>query len=279
MKVLLFLMLLIGPAQAQQMSSLDVLPDTNSSDSTAILNNTLRQNQNAINTIGGYFGNNGTLNPNSGGTGATTLTGILQGNGTNAFTAISLPADSTKFLNGVGSFSTPNYPVSPIGYNLVSITNFSNATTTGNISIDSTKQYFVRIVITAQSTNTTPEIRFNSDTNSDYSYIYRGFNSSATAVNGNGTAQSGILVGSFQTSSDGDSYIDFNIGFQGTGGVKSVIIYGKTASVLLNNVNPGFTDFMGSWQATTTATVFNLTSPGGSITFSGNVYLYELKTS
>jgi hypothetical protein len=41
-----------------------------------------------------------------GGTGATTLTGILKGNGTSAFTAITIPSDSTKFLDGS---ATPVY--------------------------------------------------------------------------------------------------------------------------------------------------------------------------
>lgn len=42
-----------------------------------------------------------------GGTGAQTLTGILQGNGTGAVTAIAVPADSSKFLDGTGAFSSP----------------------------------------------------------------------------------------------------------------------------------------------------------------------------
>lgn len=49
----------------------------------------------------------GTLPVASGGTGAVTLTGILEGNGTSPVTAIALPADATQFLNGTGAFSTP----------------------------------------------------------------------------------------------------------------------------------------------------------------------------
>ena len=49
----------------------------------------------------------GTLVVPRGGTGATTLTGVLQGNGTSAITAIAIPADATQFLNGTGAFSVP----------------------------------------------------------------------------------------------------------------------------------------------------------------------------
>ena len=43
----------------------------------------------------------------NGGTGATTLTGILKGNGTSAVTAITLDGDTKKFLNANGAFSAP----------------------------------------------------------------------------------------------------------------------------------------------------------------------------
>lgn len=43
----------------------------------------------------------------SGGTGAQTLTGILQGNGTSAVTAITVPASTVKFLRGDGAFDIP----------------------------------------------------------------------------------------------------------------------------------------------------------------------------
>ena len=43
----------------------------------------------------------------NGGTGTTSLAGILQGHGTSPFTAIALPSDPTKFLDGTGAFSVP----------------------------------------------------------------------------------------------------------------------------------------------------------------------------
>ncbi len=112
-KLLLSLFLAVNLATsglAQVQVTQDVLPDTTSADSTAILNNNLRQNQNAINTIGAYFGTNGALQVSAGGTGGSTFTGILYGNGQNPFTTIALSADATQFLNGNGAFSTPVYP-------------------------------------------------------------------------------------------------------------------------------------------------------------------------
>lgn len=42
-----------------------------------------------------------------GGTGIGTLTGVLVGNGTSAFTAVTIPSDATKYLDGTGAFSVP----------------------------------------------------------------------------------------------------------------------------------------------------------------------------
>ncbi len=50
----------------------------------------------------------GVLPVANGGTAAATLTGILQGNGTSPVTAITVPADATKFLDGTGAFSVPS---------------------------------------------------------------------------------------------------------------------------------------------------------------------------
>lgn len=68
-KILFFILILCVPALAQVDVTRDELPNTNSADSTAVLNNVLRQNQNAINTVGGYFNSNGYLGPANGGTG------------------------------------------------------------------------------------------------------------------------------------------------------------------------------------------------------------------
>jgi hypothetical protein len=58
----------------------------------------------------------GQLSVPRGGSGAATLTGVLLGNGASAFTAVALPADATKFLDGTGAFSTPTSGGSPLPY-------------------------------------------------------------------------------------------------------------------------------------------------------------------
>jgi hypothetical protein len=84
---------------------------------------------------------NTNLAVNSGGTGAGTLTGILKGNGTSAITAITIPADATKYLDGTGAFSVPGGG----GYGTGTVTNVTGTTnqidvatgtTTPVISID-----------------------------------------------------------------------------------------------------------------------------------------------
>ncbi len=106
--LILTLLLTSSSCFAQQVqTTVDVLPNTNSADSTAVLNNNLRQQQNAINAIGAYFNTNGALGVPNGGTGAVTLTGILLGNGENPFTAVALTGDATQFFNGNGAFSSP----------------------------------------------------------------------------------------------------------------------------------------------------------------------------
>lgn len=49
----------------------------------------------------------GTLGVGNGGTGATTLTGILKGSGASAITAIAIPGTTTTFLDGTGAFVDP----------------------------------------------------------------------------------------------------------------------------------------------------------------------------
>lgn len=67
---LFFLIFFSHTSFAQQQISRDELPNTDSSDSTAVLNNNLRLQQNAINSIGGYFNSSLQLTEANGGTGA-----------------------------------------------------------------------------------------------------------------------------------------------------------------------------------------------------------------
>lgn len=91
-KLLITLLLLTLPVQAQTISTIDVLPDNKSADSLTILNNDLRKNQNAINAIGAYFNSSGCLEAAAGGTGSClsshTIGNLYYDDGTNFFATL-----------------------------------------------------------------------------------------------------------------------------------------------------------------------------------------------
>lgn len=99
-------------AVAQQVQvTTDVLPDTKSTDSTAVLNNTLRQNANAINSIGRYFNSNLYLTEANGGTGANLSTvpngSILVQNTANVGIGTFGQGSSGQFLVSAGANVVP----------------------------------------------------------------------------------------------------------------------------------------------------------------------------
>lgn len=136
MKKLFIISLLIlsscSPAWCQTQVTQDTLPNTNSSDSTAVLNNNLRMAQNAINSIGGYFNSNGYLGPANGGTGTNisafpngsllvynssnvgigtfnegTSGQILTSQGAGVNPIFSTPTHGTQIFTSSGSFTAP----------------------------------------------------------------------------------------------------------------------------------------------------------------------------
>lgn len=130
------LLLLTVNVFAQQVSvTRDELPNTNSADSTAVLNNVLRQNQNAINSIGGYFNSSGYLSPANGGTG-TNISGFPNGslliydNGNIGIGTI-FQGNIGQILtsNGVGSF--PSFQDTPSSVHIFLTSGTYTATTSG----------------------------------------------------------------------------------------------------------------------------------------------------
>lgn len=63
-------------------------------------------------TLKNFLAGVSALGVGSGGTGATTLTGILKGNGTSAVTAIALDGSGVKFLRADGTFVVPKESIS-----------------------------------------------------------------------------------------------------------------------------------------------------------------------
>lgn len=98
-----------------------------------------------------------TLPVSNGGTGATTLTGILKGNGTSAVTAISIPSDATKYLDGTGAFTVPpssgptKYSVTTTdAINTTSLVNILSISIPANTLADGETIYFYCLTNTQQ---------------------------------------------------------------------------------------------------------------------------------
>lgn len=118
--------LICTPALAQQVQvSRDELPNTNSTDSTAVLNNVLRQNQNAINSIGGYFNSNEYLKEANGGTGANLSTApngsLFVQDGTNVGIGTINPGTSGQYLKSQGAAVAPIFAALPADINMSNV--------------------------------------------------------------------------------------------------------------------------------------------------------------
>jgi hypothetical protein len=165
------------------------------------------------------------------------------------------------------------------GLSLVSTTTVSTATNSGDIAITSTKTYLVRLRITAMSGAENMALRFNNDSTANtYSYVVRGFNVAATGVNLNANATADkilMLQDSVGAQATQNINVEFTIPMQS--GSNWMHIKG-TSWGLTSTVNPGgYSDFYGAWDNGAAITSFRILT-SGTATFSGTVYLYELKT-
>lgn len=282
-KILLILLFLCGNVFAA-VENIDTFNDG----TTPVVNEnfrTLNDNVNKATTnvaaLTAYF-TNSILGTTYGGTSAN-LSACTKGSvpyfsSTGVMTCLA-PATSGDTLQsgGVGNNIFFSTPISP-ALKLISVTSFSGASTTGNISIDNTKQYYVRCVLSANQ-NDTWFIRINADSGGSYRYVSRGWDTAANSVNTNqntAAASSGIVLGVLDASNQ-PIEIDFYIPIQSTLSTKALLINGRVTTISLNSTgNPGYVDFMGQWATTTTATSFTLGSSGGGFTTSGTIYLYEI---
>lgn len=80
--------------------------DASTARATLGLGSISTQASNSVSITGGTITGITDLTVADGGSGASTLTGILKGNGTSAFTAIAIPANASNFLDGTGAFDT-----------------------------------------------------------------------------------------------------------------------------------------------------------------------------
>lgn len=174
-----------------------------------------------------------------------------------------------KFVGGLSS-----------SFQLVSRTSVSAAASSTDIPIDSTKQYFVRLVSTNSSSSESFSIRFNNSSGANtYGYVTRAFNFAATATNTNSaTAATSIITGatSFAAgSAQANAYMDFYIGVQATGSTKNMYVRGTGWGAEGSGVTDGYmVDFAGVWKGTATATSFRIFL--ATQTYTGTIYLYEV---
>lgn len=176
--------------------------------------------------------------------------------------------------------SPPNWAKAS-AFTLVSTTTVTSANNTGDISINNTKNY--QVIVDMNTLEGTPNlitIRINNDTAASYSYVYRGFDGAATAVNGNASSGAAYI-----TAADGlndinggtyvDNFMDFKIFRQGTAGKKIVVISGSMTGELAASGFHLKSDFSGRWYKASpeSATSFRITATND---WTGKVYLYEI---
>ena len=137
-------------------------------DSQALTNKTISGASNTISNIGLSTQVTGTLPVANGGTGATTLTGVIKGNGTSAITAATAgtdyvaPATATSFT-ATQTFTGSTTAIAAVFQNAAEITTISATAATGTINYDVTTQS-VLYYTTNASANWTVNVRGNGTT-------------------------------------------------------------------------------------------------------------------
>jgi hypothetical protein len=203
----------------------------------------------------------GTLGVASGGTGATTLTGYLYGNGTSAVTASTTIPNTA--ITGLGTMSTQNSNAvsitggsisgvaltldslnsTPIGSTTASTGKFTTLEATGNLTLDSYTGYLYGNGNGAVTSSTTIPTTSLSGTITNAQLA----NSSIT-INGNAVS----LGGSTTVTANTTNSLTFNT--SGTGGTSPVVFNGSTAYTISYNTI-GASPLAGSTSLTTTGTV------------------------
>lgn len=220
-------------------------------------------------------GNIGATSPGTGAfttlkVGTTNQGDILYDNGTSLVRLP--PGTSGQFLKTQGAAANPVWANNTMS--LVSATTMTTVTNSGNITIDTTKQYFVIVNITTQSGADSLSLLFNNDTTAAYSYVYRGFDTSASAINANnsGTATAILMTNSVTPTTSENVHLRFYIYPQASGVSRIMNIEGKA------NGKARYIDFYGEYNPGATVTSFKILTTGGA-TMSGVVYLYSISLS
>lgn len=182
---------------------------------------------------------------------------------------------------GAGVIPSANLPtITAPALVFVSATSIAAATNSGDITIDATKWYVVDVILTVTSAATDSlALRFNNDsTATNYGYVRRGWNISATGINANSTSAAFILLTDTISAATPTPFtVRFFISPQGTTGGKVASIKGESFGN--NGSTYSYSDVYGVWNNSATATSFRLLTSGGAVTMTGTVYLYNITTS
>jgi hypothetical protein len=211
----------------------------------------------------------GTLPVASGGTGATTLTGALIGNGTGAFTAVA-PGTAGNLLTSDGTNWASTAPTSVNQFVLVSTANPSAASEVVFTGLTSTYSHYI-IVIELASTNAVLRCQLSVDNGSTYaaSFYYSNLvtmsNGSVTCAAASGAGQTYIDLGT-----GGSGYLKFTS--PGNTGATETD-YGQTLYSEVNGITT--TKYIGMGRYLYAANAIRIFPSTGTIT--GTIKLYGVK--
>ena len=212
----------------------------------------------------------GTLPVASGGTGATTLTGALIGNGTGAFTAVA-PGTAGNLLTSDGTNWASTAPTSVNQFVLVSTAAPSAASEVTFTGLTSTYSHYIIVIELASTGNATFRCQMSVDNGSSYAASFY-YSNLVTLANGSVTCAA--------ASGAGQTYIDLGTGGSGylkftspgnTGATEQD--YGQTLYSEVNGITT--TKYIGMGRYTYAANAIRIFPATGTIT--GTIKLYGVK--
>lgn len=178
----------------------------------------------------------------------------------------SLASGGAPVFNGVDKFVGGTAS----SFSLITTVTVSGAATTGNITINNTKNYKV-IFIFRDVASQTLNIRFNGDSSASYRYTLDG-RTTAGALSGGASGATSIITSTAIADANAIRGEFTIFPQQGTDWIHVMgsMVYVDNAGSLFSRVS-----FGGDWDANAAATSFSIISSGGDV-FSGTVLLYEM---
>jgi len=174
---------------------------------------------------------------------------------------------------GAGVIPAANVPGT--GFNFVSATSFTSASSSGAVTISHSSYYKIIISLLEDGAGTsTITLRFNSDNGANYKYSYQGLSDTATALTGNHAGDTSIKMGQ-PISISSDWGFDGMIIPRKNAVATRVFVQGRS-SFSGSASGSGFTDISGQYTGGSNISSFELLF---SNTCSGTIYLYSVAIS